>query len=51
MIIGRQMINLNYINTTMRSIRKLQNDCSLLHMCSTDSSILNRNGMVMYLTR
>lgn len=31
-----------YINTTMRSIRKVQNDCSLLHMCSTDSSILNR---------
>jgi hypothetical protein len=31
---------LDYINTTMRSIRKLQCDCSLLDMCSNNSSIL-----------
>jgi exoribonuclease R len=30
-----------YINTTMRSIRKVQNDCSLLKMCSTDKMIMN----------
>ena len=27
---------MEYINTTMRSIRKVQNDCSLLHKCITD---------------
>lgn len=31
---------LEYINTTMRAIRKIQTDCSLLHLCSTDSEIL-----------
>lgn len=31
---------LEYINTTMRSIRKIQTECSLLHLCSTDSEIL-----------
>jgi len=31
-----------YINTTMRSIRKLQNDCSLLNLCSSDENIMNR---------
>lgn len=31
---------LDYINTTMRSIRKIQSDCNLLYMISTDSSIL-----------
>ena len=31
---------LEYINTTMRAIRKIQTDCSLLHMCSTDVKIL-----------
>ena len=30
---------LDYINTTMRCIRKIQNDCNLLHMCSTDPEI------------
>ena len=33
---------LEYINTTMRAIRKIQTDCSLLHLCSTDSEILER---------
>lgn len=31
---------LDYINTTMRSIRKLQCDCSLLDMCTNNESIL-----------
>ena len=31
---------LDYINTTMRSIRKVQNDCSILNMCVNDDSIL-----------
>ena len=30
---------LEYINTTMRSIRRIQNDCNLLHMCSTSPEI------------
>ena len=31
---------LDYINTTMRAIRKIQTDCSLLHLCSTNTEIL-----------
>jgi len=34
---------LDYINTTMRSIRKLQCDCSLLDMCSNNKNILEDN--------
>jgi len=30
---------LEYINTTMRAIRKIQNDCSLLDMCTNNPSI------------
>ena len=30
---------LEYINTTMRSIRKVQNDCSLLTMCMKNKSV------------
>ena len=32
-------IRLDYINTTMRSIRRIQSDCALLHMCSTDDAV------------
>tara|TARA_Y100000590_G_scaffold437324_1_gene558846 strand:+ start:1324 stop:3018 length:1695 start_codon:yes stop_codon:yes gene_type:complete len=32
----------DYINTTMRAIRKVQNDCSLLNLCSTDKSLLDK---------
>tara|TARA_B100000927_G_scaffold290605_1_gene289924 strand:+ start:5876 stop:7570 length:1695 start_codon:yes stop_codon:yes gene_type:complete len=32
--------NLLFINNTMRSIRKVQSDCSLLAMCSNNKSIL-----------
>lgn len=33
---------LEYINTSMRCIRKVQNDCSLLNKCYNDSSILDK---------
>ena len=33
---------LDYINTTMRSIRKVQNDCSLLKICYDDNDKLNK---------
>jgi exoribonuclease R len=33
---------LDYINTTMRSIRKIQNDCNLLHMCSTSPEVMDK---------
>ena len=40
--------NLDYINTTMRSIKKVQNDCSLLDLCSNNTSILEQeyNGYI-----
>ena len=34
--------SLEYINTTMRSIRKVQNDCSLLQICIENEEILNQ---------
>lgn len=33
---------IEYINTTMRSIRKVQTDSSMLHLCFNDPSILER---------
>jgi exoribonuclease R len=33
---------LDYINTTTRSIRKIQYDCSLLHMCLQDDTIIEK---------
>ena len=33
---------IEYINKTMKSIRKVQNDCSLLKMCSTDKEITTK---------
>jgi len=35
--------DLEYINTTMRSIRRMQSDCNLLHMCSTLPEIMEKN--------
>lgn len=32
--------SVEYINTTMRSIRRVQNDCLLLNICSTNKKIL-----------
>jgi len=53
---------IEYINKTMKSIRKVQNDCSLLKMCSTDKEIttkihvgyifdklLRNNGLFQYM--
>jgi exoribonuclease R len=34
---------IDYINTSMRSIRKIQTDCELMNRCFTDSAILNSN--------
>jgi hypothetical protein len=31
-----------YINTTMKMIRRVQNDCSLLHLCSTNPEIMDK---------
>lgn len=35
--------DLEYINITMRSIRKVQHDCNLLHMCATSPEIMEKN--------
>jgi len=32
---------LDYINITMRAIRKVQVDCHMLHLCNTDPDTLN----------
>jgi exoribonuclease R len=34
--------NLEYINTTMRSIRKVQVDCTLLDLCSNNQNIMEK---------
>lgn len=34
---------LEYINTSMRSIKKVQNNCNLLYVCSKDNDILSKN--------
>ena len=36
------LARLDYINTTMRSIKKVQNNCTLLYNCSKDPEILNK---------
>jgi len=33
---------LEYINTTMRSIRKIQNDCNLLHVCTNSPDVMDK---------
>ena len=33
---------MDYINTTMRAIRKVQNDCNLLEMCHNNPSVLEQ---------
>lgn len=39
---------LEYINTTMRSIRKVQTDCNILNLCISNPAVLNKiyNGYV-----
>ena len=36
------LARLDYINTTMRSIKKVQNNCTLLYNCTKDPEILNK---------
>ena len=38
----RWIEKIEYINITMRSIRKVQNDCALLNLCVTDESIIKK---------
>lgn len=33
---------LDYVNVTMRAIRKIQIDCNMLHMCFTNPDVLNK---------
>jgi exoribonuclease R len=33
--------DIDYINATMRSIRKVQNNCELMHKCFNDDAIMN----------
>ena len=35
--------DLEYINTTMRSIRKIQTDCSLLDLCNNNPEVMEKN--------
>ena len=35
--------DLEYINTTMRSIRKIQTDCSLLDLCNNTPEVMEKN--------
>jgi len=38
--LNKWMSNLDYVNTSMRSIRKVQTDCDLLHKCTVDPDIM-----------
>jgi exoribonuclease R len=40
--------SIEYINTTMRSIRRVQNDCQLLNICSSNKELLEKeyNGFI-----
>jgi exoribonuclease R len=42
------MSKLDYINTSMKAIRKVQNDCNILHLCVNKSTIMEKtyNGYV-----
>lgn len=42
------LLQLDYINTTMRSIRKIQTDCALLDRCFNDPTIMDKsyNGTI-----
>jgi hypothetical protein len=42
MFYNKWLNELEYINTTMRSIKKVQNDCNLLHQCNTDPQTLDK---------
>ena len=46
--INKWCCRMDYINLTMRNIRKVQTDCSVLHMCVNSPEIMNatHNGIV-----
>jgi len=39
---NKWLYDIEYINITMRSIRKIQYDCSLLDLCHNDNELLNK---------
>jgi exoribonuclease R len=39
---NKWITNIEYINTTMRNIRKVQNECNLLSMCATSIDICDK---------
>jgi len=43
---NRWIEKIEYINITMRSIRKVQNDCALLNICVTDERIGEHDGFI-----
>ena len=47
--INTQLTNMDNININMKSIRKIQNDCSLLHQFTIDNNIVDRefNGIII----
>ena len=42
MFFNKWVLEIEYINTTMRSIRKVQNDCHLLQLCSSNPDVLDK---------
>ena len=45
---NRWISELEYVNVTMRAIRKIQIDCNMLHMCFTNPEVIEKtyNGYV-----
>lgn len=39
---NKWLSELDYINASMRSVRKVQCDCALIHLCTSDSAILEK---------
>lgn len=39
---NKWLTEIDYINVTMRAIRRVQNDCNLLDLCSNDPSVLQK---------
>jgi len=46
--LAKWMDELEYINKTMRSIRKVQNDCELFHRCENDPSVLGEKHIGVF---
>ena len=39
---NKWIMQIDYINTTMRSIRKVQNECNLLNLCQNNPEMINK---------